>query len=217
LSLKIPLPTLDEQNTLIDKYYGTIDSTVELEQEAANLENKGWRVFQEALGIAPPPPSSERTILVAHFKDMERWNHESVLRTTEGSSDVVTSMANMIRLGDVIKDIKVGWSPKCLGRPATAKEWGVLKLNAVTTGEFDDTANKALPKSMVPVPELEVKAGDVLITRGSGVTRLVGAAVYVESTRPGLMICDLMFRVVFLERSPLLGGSIENYRNTTTN
>jgi type I restriction enzyme, S subunit len=43
-----------------------------------------------------------------------------------------------------------------------------------------------------------VKKGDVLITRGSGVTRLVGAAVLVETEPPTrLMICDLIFRVVF--------------------
>lgn len=79
-----------------------------------------------------------------------------------------------------------------------------MKLNAVTGGSFDDTANKALPPKLVPQPELEVRPGDVLITRGSGVTRLVGSAVFVEETRSKLMICDLIFRVVFLNDSQIL-------------
>jgi type I restriction enzyme S subunit len=79
-----------------------------------------------------------------------------------------------------------------------------LKLNAVTGGNFDDSAHKALPNMIEARQELEVQSGDVLITRGSGVSRLVGAAVYVETTRPGLMFPDLIFRVKFLDDSPIL-------------
>jgi restriction endonuclease S subunit len=38
----------------------------------------------------------------------------------------------------------------------------------------------------------------------SGVTRLVGSAIFVEETRPNLLICDLIFRMVFLDSSPIL-------------
>jgi type I restriction enzyme S subunit len=74
---------------------------------------------------------------------------------------------------------------------------GVLKLSAVTMGHLQEEQNKALPKSLSPRPELEVSPGDVLITRGSGVTQFVGVSVYVNETRAKLMICDLIFRVVF--------------------
>lgn len=102
----------------------------------------------------------------------------------------------------MVDDIAVGWSPKCLERAAAKGEWGVLKLSAITSGRFRPDENKALPAKMVPRPELEVKPGDVLITRGSGVTRLVGSTTLVDADAPPkLMICDLIFRVTFNEKS----------------
>lgn len=87
---------------------------------------------------------------------------------------------------------------------AAEKEWGVLKLGAVSFGEYDESANKALPAALKPRPEFEVKPGDVLITRGN-VLSLVGAAVYVYATREQLMLPDLVFRVEW-PRKRLIDG-----------
>ena len=77
-----------------------------------------------------------------------------------------------------------------------------MKLSAVTSGHLKPSENKALLPDAESRPELEVKQGDVLITRGSGVTRLVGATTIVTDEPPGkLMICDLIFRVIFNEAS----------------
>jgi type I restriction enzyme S subunit len=110
----------------------------------------------------------------------------------------------LFRLGDVIADLQNGWSPKCLDRPANTDEWGVLKLGAVSFGEYDESANKALPPQLKARPDYEVRAGDVLITRGN-VLSLVGAAVYVSATRKRLMLPDLVFRVVWKEKSLIDG------------
>lgn len=202
-ALAIPLPPLTLQQSLCNDYVDALNRAAELEQEAEAIERAGWQAFEAALGVAPPL-LPDRPVFVARFKDVERWNHESILRTIENTSVPSQPTLGIVRLGDVIGDLKVGWSPKCLERIASADEWGVLKLNAVTTGKFDESANKALPPKLVAQPELEVRPGDVLITRGSGVTRLVGATVFVESARPRLIICDLMFRVAFFEDSPIV-------------
>ena len=104
----------------------------------------------------------------------------------------------------MIADLVVGWSPRCLNRPAGENEWGILKLSAVTSGHLKPSENKALPPDAESKPELEVKRGDVLITRGSGVTRLVGATTFVADEPPSkLMICDLIFRVTFNDASKI--------------
>ena len=124
-----------------------------------------------------------------------------MLRRVTGGA-VGTTAWPIIRLGQVVDDITVGWSPKCLERAAEPEEWGVLKLSAITSGCFRPDQNKALPARMAPRPELKVKAGDVLITRGSGVTRLVGSTTLVDDAPPTrLMICDLIFRVAFAKKS----------------
>ena len=50
------------------------------------------------------------------------------------------------RLRFLTQRIEQGWSPQAENREPTIDEWGVLKLNAVAQGRFDDTAAKALRK-----------------------------------------------------------------------
>ncbi|WP_346400776.1 restriction endonuclease subunit S [Pseudomonas syringae] len=45
------------------------------------------------------------------------------------------------QFSDLLDDIESGKSPKCEAREATAEEWGVLKLGAVTRCRFDEQEN----------------------------------------------------------------------------
>ena len=98
------------------------------------------------------------------------------------------------RFDNWLDNIDSGWSPKCLNRKALIGEWGVLKLGAVTWCEFDESAQKALPPSLAPRPELEVAPGDLLFTR-KNTHDLVAAVAYVHNVRPRLMLSDLIFRL----------------------
>ena len=93
-----------------------------------------------------------------------------------------------------LENIDGGWSPKCLNRKALIREWGVLKLGAVTWCEFDDSDHKALPPRLVPRPELEIAPGDLLFVR-KNTHDLVAAVAYVHRVRPRLMLSDLIFRL----------------------
>lgn len=104
---------------------------------------------------------------------------------------------------DAIADLQNGWSPNCLDRPADAGEGGVLKLGAVSFGEYDPAVNKALPSHLSPMPEYEVKPRDVLISRAN-ITH-VGACAYVYRTRAQLLLCDKIFRVLF-KKETLIDG-----------
>jgi type I restriction enzyme S subunit len=97
-------------------------------------------------------------------------------------------------LGDVLESIDSGTSPKCLERPISEGEWGILKLGAVTWCEYDWKQNKALPDNVAPDPSIEVKCGDLLFTR-KNTYDLVAAAAYVFDTPPRLMLPDLVFRL----------------------
>lgn len=90
--------------------------------------------------------------------------------------------------------IEQGWSPMCESREADPGEWGVLKVGCVNYGHFRESENKALPVQEQPVPALEVRAGDVLISRAN-TRELVGSAAYVRHTRPRLLLCDKLFRL----------------------
>lgn len=103
---------------------------------------------------------------------------------------------SVCRLGEVLDRIEAGWSPECEPREARGAEWGVLKVSAVSSGQFKDNENKALPADKSARPELEVKTGDVLVARASGALDLVGVASLVAETRPRLMLSDKTLRLV---------------------
>jgi type I restriction enzyme S subunit len=109
----------------------------------------------------------------------------------------------VVRLRFLVHWIEQGWSPQAENREPTHEEWGVLKLNAVNKGRFDDSAAKALPADVEPLTALEARAGDFLVTR-SNTPVLVGDVCFVETTRPRLMLCDLIYRLAL--RTDLIDG-----------
>ena len=107
--------------------------------------------------------------------------------------DSHTDGAPRTRLRFAVDGIEQGWSPVCDSREVDAGEWGVLKLGCVNGGRFVD-AHKALAAGLVERPELEVRTGDVLMSRAN--TRdLVGSCALVGKIRPRLMLSDLLYRL----------------------
>ncbi|MCA3443103.1 MAG: hypothetical protein INF52_06965 [Rhodobacter sp.] len=145
---------------------------------------------------------------VANFKDIDRWGHEGILRRIVDGGTTHISPWPMVTLGDVIEDLENGWSPACLDRPAKPGEWGVLKVSAASSGDYREDENKALPPKLRPRPKFEVMNGDILITRASGVGRLVGRAAQVMQTRDKLLICDKIFRVVNPDQTQVMPAFI---------
>jgi type I restriction enzyme S subunit len=101
----------------------------------------------------------------------------------------------LVTLGDVIDGFESGRNLKASGAPADADEFGVLKISAVTWGEFDPTENKALLSHDRPKPRELVRADDLLITRAN-TTELVGAVVLVGRDYPKLMLPDKILRLL---------------------
>ncbi len=99
-----------------------------------------------------------------------------------------------VRMGAVVNASEAGWSPTCIGSPRRQGLWGVLKVSAVSWGEFDATANKELPSDLVPRPEYEVRDGDFLLSRAN-TAELVARSVVVKQAEPKLMLSDKIIRL----------------------
>lgn len=99
-----------------------------------------------------------------------------------------------VRLGDVLTGIDAGWSPACEPDAAGANEWGVLKVSCASWGEFLPGENKRLPRKLEPRPELQVRPGDLLMSRAN-TKDLVGRAVLVRETPPRLLLSDKLLRL----------------------
>jgi type I restriction enzyme S subunit len=161
----------------------------------------------EALGVPLPPVAEQRRIAEvldrAEALRAKRRAALALLDTLTQSifldlfGDPVTNEKGWrrCRLADLLSTIDSGWSPNCLDRAAEDDEWGVLKLGAVSRGEYDGQQNKALPPDAVANPNLEIRPGDILFSR-KNTYELVGACVLVRDTRAKLMMPDLIFRLV---------------------
>lgn len=110
-------------------------------------------------------------------------------------SSVRAPGSTLVALSEVVDRIEAGRSYQCLPRPAGDLEWGVVKVSAMTWGEFLPGENKALPPGRAPDPDLEIRGGDILVSRAN-TPAYVGAPVLVGATRAGLLLSDKSLRIV---------------------
>lgn len=180
----------------------------ELERQATGATVKGITLdVLRSLQIPLPPLNEQKRIaaILDQADELRRKRQRALDRLNQLGQAIFHEMFGdpienpmgwrRTPLGNILAKIDSGWSPVCEDRPATTDEWGVLKLGAVTWGKFDYTQNKALPDGLEPRMNIEVKSGDLLFSRKN--TRdLVAATAYVFETRGGLMMPDLVFRLV---------------------
>ena len=103
-------------------------------------------------------------------------------------------------LGDVVTDSEAGWSPSCDSGPRSGDAWGVLKVSAVSWGEFRNDENKRLPSHLVPRPALEAKEGDFLLSRAN-TAELVARSVVAFKVQARLMLSDKIIRLRFSQQA----------------
>jgi Type I restriction modification DNA specificity domain len=101
----------------------------------------------------------------------------------------------MTTVGAVLQSIVSGKSVQTLERPAQDGEYGILKVSAVTWGEFRPQQNKAMPADYEPGECPRPMDGDILISRAN--TRdLVGAPVLVRGDHPQRLLSDKILKLI---------------------
>lgn len=100
----------------------------------------------------------------------------------------------MTRLGDLVERIEAGRSLGGSAPPAGADEWGIIKVSAMTWGDFRESENKRINEAQAD-PCYEIHAGDILVSRAN-TSDYVGASVLVDHVRPRLLLSDKSLRLV---------------------
>tara|TARA_Y100001938_G_scaffold148901_1_gene233966 strand:- start:2009 stop:3181 length:1173 start_codon:yes stop_codon:yes gene_type:complete len=81
-------------------------------------------------------------------------------------------------------------------------EYRVLKISAVTSGQYNPLESKALPADYIPPKEHLVQVNDLLISRAN-TTELVGATTMVFDTPENLLLPDKLWKFQWKESEPL--------------
>lgn len=103
--------------------------------------------------------------------------------------------SSSVQLRYRLTGITQGWSPECEAREADAGEWGVLKVGAVNYRRFRPLEHKRLPDGLDPRPSVEVKLGDLLMSRAN-TKELVGSVAVVDDLAGRrLMMSDKHYRL----------------------
>lgn len=172
LDLLVPLPNLTKQRAIvaeIEKQFSRLDEAVaNLKRVKANLKRYKAAVLQSAV---------DGRIL---FSDVSA-NADS------------PSKWDWATCGDVIESIQAGASFKCLERPPMDGEVGVVKVSAVTWGEFDEFASKTCLDPERVREALFIRPGDFLFSRANTID-LVGACVIAKTVTKSLMLSDKILR-----------------------
>jgi type I restriction enzyme, S subunit len=96
------------------------------------------------------------------------------------------------RLRWVVKYTACGPSPTCDERNVeSSEEWGVLKTTAIQWTGWREGEHKTLPEHFWGAKSLEVRKGDVIVTK-AGPRHRVGVSSYVNETRPQLIVSGKM-------------------------
>lgn len=155
--------------------------------------------------VIPLPPAAEQAKVVAAVEqylsrlDAAEAAVESAQLRVRALYQALLSRAQSegeeVALDDLLVDIEAGKSFKTPGRPAHAAEWGVIKVSAMTWGEFDEDENKAIPAGRLADPRYEIRAGDLLLSRAN-TSEYVGATVLVGACRRRLLLSDKSMRLL---------------------
>lgn len=174
----IPLPPLSEQQRIVERIeelFAKLDEAKERLQEVADS------FAVRKAGILHKAFTGELT---------KQWRREN------GVSD---ESWEEITWGSFIEKIEAGKNWNALGRPPKNGEFGVVKVSAVTWGEFLEDESKTCTEESQWNEEKRISVGDFLFSRANTI-QLVGNCVIVKDVKRKLMLSDKILRFSFSER-----------------
>lgn len=153
--------------------------------------------------IPLPPLATQRRVVAILEDHLSRLDAADAGLSTIRARLVAFDRANLekhfgnrgptVALGELVTDISAGRSFGGVTAPAREDEWGIIKVSAMTWGEFRPDENKAVAAERVD-ERYEIREGDLLVSRAN-TTDYVGASVLVGPVRPKLLLSDKSLRL----------------------
>lgn len=129
LNFEIPLPSLSEQEAIVNAYENKIQQAEQLEKQAEQLEIEIENYLFSELGIEKPPPKKEKIkgLQFVQFKDLEKWGVDFVFQNKKNDLRYHT-----YKISDLCK-ISSGGTPS-----RNRKEYFEGNIPWIKTGELNN-------------------------------------------------------------------------------
>ena len=176
--MPVPVPPLSEQQRIVDRIesmFAKLDEAKQKAQDALySFETRKAAILHKAF-------TGELTAQwrKEHGVGMESWDG--------------------LQWGSFIVSIEAGKNWNAEGRPPRADEFGVVKVSAVTWGEFNEVESKTCTVEEQWNENVQIHEGDFLFSRANTL-QLVGNCVIVKSISRRLMLSDKILRFKFDKR-----------------
>lgn len=174
----IPLPPLSEQQRIVER----------IEELFAKLDEAKERLQEVADSFAVRKAAILHKAFTGELT--QQWRRENGVRDESWEE---------ITWGSFIEKIEAGKNWNALGRPPKNGEFGVVKVSAVTWGEFLEDESKTCTEESQWNEEKRISVGDFLFSRANTI-QLVGNCVIVKDVKRKLMLSDKILRFSFSER-----------------
>lgn len=126
LNQKIPLPKLEEQNKIVNKYFDKITEIESLKSKVEDLESSIESYFLDQLGFKRREKKVFFSKLaIIEYKDLNRWDGKN--------KHNLTSKYDIKRIGKYITEISTGTTP-----PTSNQEYFIGDVNFYTPSELGD-------------------------------------------------------------------------------
>ncbi len=171
LALRIPLPSLVKQQSIVATYRESLARAADMEREAEDVETKVREAFEAALGFDPPKPLPDRPAFIASFKDLDRWSHEGILRKLH--PDIHPRGKFPSQLLSTVAEVVYGIQKHPGNRP-NKNPRPYLHVANVQRGSLFLDDIKMIDVDEVDFERLRLKDGDLLFVEGNGTRENLG-------------------------------------------
>ncbi|MCI5145432.1 MAG: restriction endonuclease subunit S [Candidatus Electrothrix sp. AR3] len=207
---------LRPDSSVCPHYFGHYFRTLSYRQEVsrlavgANINNLKNEHLNNLKIPLPPLAEQKRIAAILDAADALRAKRreslvqlDALLQSTflDMFGDPVTNPMGwkMVRLSDVVKRLDGG---KNIAKSETETDYRVLKVSAVTYGEYRPQESKYLPAEFNVPESYLVRKGDLLISRANTV-ELIGATAYVWETPERIMLPDKIWKFIWKENAEI--------------
>ncbi|WP_228063721.1 restriction endonuclease subunit S [Faecalibacter rhinopitheci] len=192
LKFKIPLPSLQEQQEIVDAYFAKINESNQLEEQAKNIDQEIEKFLFTELGISSGDKINKKKkgLNLVNFTQLERWDTEFIL----GYQQKLVSKYPLVKYNDLFVSVNNGVSSRFYSNEGIR----FLKVSDIKENCISDADIRYVNK----YNEKDLLKDDYLLITRKGT---VGNSYYKDI---GIFIASSEVFIIKIDKSKVLGNYI---------